>query len=138
MSAARMESGTMPSAVEKAEPPRIMIVEDEPLIALDLSSILQEMGCTICAVAETAEEAVEAARRERPDLILADIRLQGEEDGISAIQRILDDRRVPVLFVSGNWPELRKRGMGDALVIGKPFLPAILKQAIRTALDEAN
>lgn len=138
MSAARLGSGIEPLTFEKAGPPRIMIVEDEPLIALDLSSILQEMGCAICAVAETAEEAVEAARRERPDLILADIRLQGEEDGISAIQRIWDDRRVPVLFVSGNWPELRKRGMGDALVIGKPFLPAILKQAIRTALDEAH
>jgi CheY-like chemotaxis protein len=118
--------------------PRIMIIEDEPLIALDLSTILQEMGYAICAVAETAAEAVEGARRERPDLILADIRLQGEEDGISAIQRIWADRRVPVLFVSGNWPELRKRGMGDALVIGKPFLPAILKQAIRTALDEES
>jgi CheY-like chemotaxis protein len=116
--------------------PRVLIIEDEPLIALDLSSILEELGCDLSAVAESADEAIQVAARERIDLILADIRINGEDDGITAVQRIRERVPVPVLFISSNWPELRKRGMADAMVIGKPFLPVLLKQAIREALSE--
>lgn len=116
--------------------PRVLIIEDEPLIALDLSSILEEVGCELSAVAESADEAISIAAREQIDLILADIRINGDEDGITAVQRIRERSPVPVLFISSNWPELRKRGMGDAMAIGKPFLPVLLKQAIREALNE--
>ena len=119
-----------------SDSPKVLIIEDEPLIALDLSSILEEVDCEICGVAESAEDAVAIAGRERIDLILADIRLHGDADGITAVQRIRERAPVPVLFISSNWPELRKRGMGDAMVIGKPFLPVLLKQAIREALSE--
>lgn len=119
-----------------SDSPKVLIIEDEPLIALDLSSILEEVDCQICGVAESAEDAVAIAGRERIDLILADIRLHGDADGITAVQRIRERAPVPVLFISSNWPELRKRGMGDAMVIGKPFLPVLLKQAIREALSE--
>ena len=119
-----------------ARQPKVLIIEDEPLIALDLSSILEEVDCQICGVAESADDAVAIAERERIDLILADIRINGEADGITAVQRIRERSPVPVLFISSNWPELRKRGMGDAMVIGKPFLPVLLKQAIREALSE--
>ena len=119
-----------------ARQPKVLIIEDEPLIALDLSSILEEVDCQICGVAESADDAVAIAERERIDLILADIRINGEADGITAVQRIRERSPVPVLFISSYWPELRKRGMGDAMVIGKPFLPVLLKQAIREALSE--
>ncbi len=115
-------------------PVRVLIIEDEPLIVLDLRSILAEMGCAVCAVAGTAEEAVEAASRHAPDLILADIRLPGPQDGIDAVKAIQADHAVPVLFVTGNWRELRARGLPDAMAIGKPFLPSVLRQAIATAI----
>ncbi|WP_445599822.1 response regulator [Azospirillum sp. A39] len=114
---------------------RVLIIEDEPLIVLDLTAILKELGCEVCAVAGTAGEAVEAAARHEPDLILADIRLPGPKDGIEAVKTIQAARRTPVLFVTSNWRELRARGLADAMAIGKPFLPSVLRQAIRTVLN---
>ena len=115
-------------------PTRVLIIEDEPLIVLDLKAILTELDCEVCAVAGTAEEALTAARRDRPDLILADIRLPGEVDGIDAVKAIQAQRPTPVLFVTGNWRELRDRGLPDAMAIGKPFLPSVLRQAIQTVM----
>lgn len=117
---------------------RVLIIEDEPLIVLDLKSILKDLGHEVCAVAETAEEAIEAAARHRPDLILADIRLPGEQDGIEAVKAIQAARPVPVLFVTGNWRELRARGLPDAMAIGKPFLPSVIREAIRTVLNDGR
>ena len=119
-------------------PTRVLIIEDEPLIVLDLKSILTELDCEVCAVAGTAEEALEAARRERPDLILADIRLPGPMDGIDAVKAIQAATPTPVLFVTGNWRELRDRGLPDAMAIGKPYLPSVLRQAINTVMSNGR
>ena len=73
-------------------PTRVLIIEDEPLIVLDLKAILTELDCEVCAVAGTADEAMTAARRDQPDLILADIRLPGEVDGIDAVKAIQAER----------------------------------------------
>jgi len=126
------------SMTESDRPTRVLIIEDEPLIVLDLRSILTELGYDVCAVAGTAEEAIEAAKRHVPDLILADIRLPGPVDGIDAVKAIQATRRVPVLFVTGNWRELRARGLPDAMAIGKPFLPGVLRQAIATVMGAAE
>jgi CheY-like chemotaxis protein len=115
---------------------RVLIIEDEPLIVLDLKAILAELGCEVCAVAGTAEEAMAAARRDRPDLILADIRLPGPVDGIDAVKAIQAQHPTPVLFVTGNWRELRDRGLPDAMAIGKPYLPSVLRQAIQTVMGQ--
>jgi len=123
---------------EPKQPTRVLIIEDEPLIVLDLRSILTELGCAVCAVAGTAEEAMEAAKRHSPDLILADIRLPGPVDGIDAVKAIQATRPVPVLFVTGNWRELRARGLPDAMAIGKPFLPGVLRQAITTVIGNGT
>ncbi|MBP2314650.1 response regulator [Azospirillum soli] len=123
---------------DETNPTRVLIIEDEPLIVLDLRSILTELGCTVCAVAGTADEAVAAAKRHTPDLILADIRLPGPVDGIDAVKMIQTIRPVPVLFVTGNWRELRARGLPDAMAIGKPFLPGVLRQAITTVIGNGN
>jgi CheY-like chemotaxis protein len=113
---------------------RVLIIEDEPVIVLDLELTLEEMDYEICGVADTAADAVAKAADLVPDLILADIRLRNGDDGIAAVKEILRRRHVPVLFITGNWRELRRRGMPEALAIGKPFLPDILKRAIEDAL----
>lgn len=114
---------------------RVLIIEDEPVIVLDLEMLLEEIGCDVCGVAETAADAISLARDLEPALILADIRLKAGDDGIEAVQEILEHRTVPVLFITGNWRELRRRGMPEALAIGKPFLPDVLKRAVRNILD---
>jgi DNA-binding NarL/FixJ family response regulator len=71
--------------------PRILIVEDQALVALDLREYLTGMGMTVVGVVDSAAAAVEAAARERPDVVLMDIRLRGERDGVDAaldIQRL--------------------------------------------------
>ena len=120
------------------KPIRVLIIEDEPLIVLDLKAILGELGCEVAAVAGTAEEALDAAGRERPDLILADIRLPGPMDGIDAVKAIQARSPTPVLFVTGNWRELRARGLPDAMAIGKPYLPSVLRQAIQTVMGHGR
>jgi len=84
-----------------AAPLRIMIVEDEIFIALGLEMELKVAGYTVCAVVSTGEEAIAAAARESPDVILMDIRLAGEIDGIEAAQQIQAAKSTPVIFMTG-------------------------------------
>ncbi|WP_431855233.1 response regulator [Azospirillum sp.] len=121
---------------DEAKATKVLIIEDEPLIVLDLKAILKDMGCDVCGVAETAEQAMETAKREAPDLILVDIRLPGETDGIDAVKAIVAERPTPVLYVTGNWRELRSRGLPDAMAIGKPYLPSVLRRAIQTVMGQ--
>lgn len=121
---------------DEAKATKVLIIEDEPLIVLDLKAILQDLGCEVSDVAETAEQAVVAAKRNAPDLILADIRRPGERDGIDAVKAIQAERPTSVLYVTGNWRELRSRGLPDALAIGKPFLPSVLRRATQSVMGQ--
>ncbi len=67
---------------------RILIVEDEGIVAADLESTLQKLGYTVVGTAATGEQAVEKAEKTAPDLVLMDIRLKGEMDGIDAAEQI--------------------------------------------------
>jgi DNA-binding NarL/FixJ family response regulator len=80
----------------RPEAPRILIVEDQALVALDLREYLTGMGMTVVGVVDSAAEAVDAAARERPDVVLMDIRLRGERDGVDAA---LDIQRLDVAVV---------------------------------------
>ncbi len=79
---------------------RIVIVEDEAIIALALQQALKSIGHDICAVAATAPEAISAAGQHRPDIVLMDIRLQGDQDGIFAAEAIWSRYRIRSLFLS--------------------------------------
>lgn len=118
-------------------PPSIMIIEDEPLIAMGLKLVLEAMGCRVAAIFDTEAAAVDGAAALAPDLILADVRLKAGGDGIAAVQAILARRQVPVLFVTGNAGELAGRGMGHLPVLPKPFMPAALEREVRKALAGA-
>ncbi|MGM0584921.1 MAG: response regulator [Pseudomonadota bacterium] len=114
---------------------RALIIEDEPVIAMDVEAILDGMGHQVIDVAATREEAVAIARRERPDLILADIRLADGSSGIDAVQDILGFADAPVIFVTA-YPERLLTGARPepTYLITKPFETASLRAAVSQAL----
>ncbi|MCH8927232.1 MAG: response regulator [Candidatus Marinimicrobia bacterium] len=79
---------------------KILIIEDERIIAEDISLTLQTLGYNVCAIGSTGEEAVSLAKNLKPDLILMDIRLKGKMDGIQAAEKILSSSRIPIIYVT--------------------------------------
>lgn len=114
---------------------RVMVIEDEAVIALHLKQLLIGMGNDVAAVARTASEAVAAARDVQPELILADINLADGSSGIDAVDEILTEMTVPVIFITA-FPE--KLLTGDrrepAYVIAKPFNPDDVAATVLQAL----
>ncbi len=80
--------------------PRVLIVEDEAVIALDLESRLQRLGYEVVGLADEHDEAVRLAREHRPELVLMDINLVGERDGIDVARTILEHLDVPIIFLT--------------------------------------
>jgi CheY-like chemotaxis protein len=114
---------------------QILIIEDEGPIALDLQSIVEDMGHTVCGIAAEKSTALEIALRESPDLILSDLRLRGEDDGISTVHDILTSMDVPVIFVTA-YPERMLTGnrLEPTFIIPKPYNVRALKTAIGHSL----
>jgi DNA-directed RNA polymerase specialized sigma24 family protein/CheY-like chemotaxis protein len=115
---------------------RVLIVEDEPVIAMDIAAIVRSIGHTVVGVAATKDRAVTLAEEHRPGLVLADIQLKDGDSGISTVQEILTSIDVPVIFVTG-FPERLLTGehVEPAFLITKPFDPETLKIAIGQALS---
>jgi CheY-like chemotaxis protein len=109
---------------------RVLIIEDEPIIALDLQQLVEGAGHEVVGVAASEDEAVAIARAERPSLVLADINLGEGGDGASAVTRILAGHHAPVIFVTA-YPERLLTGaqLEPAFVITKPFEPTTLAVA---------
>ncbi len=114
---------------------RVLIIEDEPIIALDIQELVERCGHSVVGIAATETEAVEMARAERPGLVLADINLGAGGDGASAVARILRDLTAPVIFVTA-YPErlLTGEAVEPAFVITKPFDPTTLAVATYQAV----
>lgn len=111
---------------------RIVLVEDEPLIAILLEDLLQDMGHDVCATEATQGSAVAACRREKPDMMIVDCRLR-EGSGVDAVAEILEDGFVPHIFMTGD--DLRGQKLdAAAVVLRKPFLVEELGAAIDKAL----
>ena len=113
---------------------RILIVEDEPLIAIDLEATLQRLGFDVCGRASNAREAVELATARRPDLVLMDVYLEKGCDGTKAAKWLNDACDIPVLFVSGHGGrdtlERIRRVLPQAQLFSKPVAPDRLAEAI--------
>ncbi len=113
----------------------VLIIEDEPIIALDIEAMVSELGHDVIGIARTHREAIEQVKRRRPGLLLADIQLADGSSGLDAVNEILTEVDVPVIFVTA-YPE--RLLMGDkpepAFLIAKPFQPDTLKAAISQAL----
>ena len=113
----------------------VLIIEDEPVIAMDIEELVQSCGHNVVGVATTEIEAVEMAERTRPGLILADINLGLGGDGTSAVSRIMRNHYAPVIFVTA-YPErlLTGEALEPAFVITKPFEPMTLAIATYQAV----
>lgn len=111
---------------------RVLVMEDEPMIAMLLAELLTEMGADVCAVEGTEAGGVAAAARCAPHLMIVDDKL-GQGSGVSAVEQILRGGFVPHVFVSGN--TLRDRRLDPrAVVIQKPFTNKVLSRAINQVL----
>ena len=127
--------------IESQTRAQVLIIEDEPMIAMDIETIVRDLGHGVAGVAVTAEEAVALAKSERPGLILADIQLADNSSGIDAVKEILAEFSVPVIFITA-FPERLLTGERPepTFLITKPFQRATVKAAIAQALffDEAT
>jgi CheY-like chemotaxis protein/DNA-directed RNA polymerase specialized sigma24 family protein len=113
----------------------VLIIEDEPVIALDLVGLVREMGHSVVGVASSRQEAVAMARARRPGLVLADINLGEGGSGLAAVKEILEIVELPVIFVTA-FPERLLTGERPepTYLVTKPFQQETLKVTISQAL----
>jgi CheY-like chemotaxis protein len=113
----------------------VLIIEDEPIIAMDLETLVESQGHRVIGVASTHAEAIELARHERPGLVLADIQLADGSSGLNAVNEILRSVDVPVIFITA-YPEQLLTGERPepAFLVTKPFRIDALKAIIGQAL----
>jgi DNA-directed RNA polymerase specialized sigma24 family protein/CheY-like chemotaxis protein len=113
----------------------VLIIEDEPLIAMDLEGVVTAIGHEVCGIARTRTEAVAAFRKFQPGLILADVQLADGSSGLDAIKEILGDGDVPVIFITA-YPEQVLTGLRPepTFLISKPFQHETVKAVISQAL----
>jgi CheY-like chemotaxis protein len=113
----------------------VVIIEDEPLIALDLVQLVNDLGHRVVRVARTADQAVEATRAAKPGLVLADIHLADGSSGLDAVNEILQTFSLPVVFVTA-FPQRLLTGTRPepTFLVTKPFQPQNVKAVISQAL----
>lgn len=117
---------------------RVLLVEDEGIIALHAETLLTELGHAVCGVAASGMEAVHKAAEMRPDLILMDIRLGNGIDGVTAAHVILRRYGIRSVFVSADSDPATRRRIISANPLGfvaKPYSPESLAQALADAAD---
>jgi len=120
---------------------KILIVEDEPIVAMDLQQEIEKFGCEVVGLAESVDEALMAVEKNRPDLALMDVRIVGRMDGIQTARLLRDVYRVPAIFLTSYSDELTisraARGMPYGYIT-KPFQSRALKATLRMALHRAR
>lgn len=121
--------------IERQTQAAVLIIEDEPIIAMDLETIVRDLGHGVTGVAVTRDEAVSQAMARRPGLVLADIQLADDSSGIDAVKDILAQFEVPVIFITA-FPERLLTGERPepTFLITKPFQRSTVKAAIAQAL----
>jgi len=119
----------------------IMIIEDEPLIAMDIEQLVESLGHKVVSVARTHSEAVSLFNKTNPKMILADIQLADGSSGIDAVNDILNTHSIPVIFITA-FPERLLTGERPepTFLVTKPFNPDMVKALISQALffDEGS
>jgi DNA-binding response OmpR family regulator len=116
---------------------KIVIVEDEALVAMLIEDAILEAGHQVVGIADRTDDALRLIAEGRPDLVLCDVKLLDGDSGID-VAREATRQGVPVLFLSGNPPPA---AVGRAVALGcllKPFRPTSLIQAVETALAAAH
>ena len=117
----------------------ILVVEDEPVVAKDLENTLERLGFDVLDTVDTGEEAVEVAGQDHPDLILMDIKLNGELSGIEAADRIRKNGRIPVIYLTAHQNERildQAKKTGPFAYLKKPFNSEELRSTIEVVLEK--
>jgi CheY-like chemotaxis protein len=119
-------------------PHRILVVEDEPLVALELKETLQDAGYEVPAAVDSADLVIQALREHRPDLILMDIRLRSFLDGIDVVTRVRLLSDVPVVYLTAySTPDVRHRAdvTHPSAFLVKPVDGPLLIETIQNILN---
>jgi DNA-directed RNA polymerase specialized sigma24 family protein/CheY-like chemotaxis protein len=113
----------------------VLIIEDEPLIAMDIEALVGKVGHNVIGIARTHAEALALAKKKRPGLILADIQLADGSSGLDAVNELLSTVEVPVVFITA-FPERFLTGVRPepAFLIAKPFQVAVVSAVVSQAL----
>lgn len=121
--------------IEQQTRAKILVIEDETLIAMDLVDIVTRLGHQVVATADTAQKAVDAAKAHQPDLVLADIQLADGSSGIDAVNAILNVASVPVIFITA-FPDRLLTGERPepTFLITKPYKEETIEAAVSQAL----
>jgi len=117
---------------------RILIVEDDYLVATELEFALSGAGFEVVGTAATAAEALDIASAARPDLAIVDVRLRGDDDGVNVAKRIFNDLGIRSIFATAHADDSTKSRALEAKPIAwiqKPYRPAELVSAVDTALS---
>jgi CheY-like chemotaxis protein len=120
---------------------RILIVEDEAIIARDIQNILSRFGYQVSGLASSGEESIQKARDQHPDLVLMDVRLKGSMNGIEAAHEIHDHLHIPVVYLTANGEEKILEDVqpnNGFMKILKPFEENDIQCVIQTILPHNN
>ncbi len=121
---------------------RVLIVEDELFVAWHLETLVRDLDLDVVGLVPDGEGAVEQAADFHPDLVLMDISLSGQIDGVEAARRICERQPVPVIFITAytdNETKLRiQKAVPGAQVLAKPISPDTLRRAINNVLPIAG
>lgn len=115
---------------------RLLIVEDDPIIAMHLAMLVAELGHEVCATAASAAGAIALSALHKPDVVLMDIRLAEGSSGIDAAREIHEQQALRCIFLSGNLDEATRSTLlpYDPIdFVGKPVLPVVLQRALKKA-----
>jgi two-component system, response regulator PdtaR len=123
------------------EKKKVLIVEDDKLLALVEERLVERLGFQVVGTAVTGEEAIILVQENNPDIILMDISLKGEMDGIDAVEKIREDLNTPVIYLSGNsdkfnYERAKKTNFIDYLV--KPVTADDLVGPLKKAVSAIN
>ncbi len=120
---------------------KILIVEDEFIIAADIEEKLRKAGFTVVGISYSGEDAIEKVKKKKPDLVLMDIQLSGDMDGIEAANEITHKYKIPVIYLTSHTDSLTfskaMKAEPDNYLI-KPFDENELKSAIEISLFQNN
>lgn len=135
---AQIASSPQSSARHQRRPPRVLIVEDELLVAWHLETLAREQHLEVCALVPDGEGAIETTEDFDVDLILMDIRLAGRMDGIEAARRIRERHDIPIIFITAHGDAASRSAIEKVLpgapVLTKPVAADRLRAATATAL----
>ena len=118
---------------------RVLIVEDDVIIAMHLAMLVTDFGHEVCASVRTSTEAIARAIALTPDLALVDIRLAGGKGGVDVARELYANQAMRCIFVSGNLDEPTRTALlayEPIEFVGKPIVPAVLQRALRKAEED--